>query len=161
MAKSQSLDPAAGPVRKPRRSGLLLCASVPLIVFHAGLLLERAMHRESIDALVTLRWVLSIAFLIALRGLGSRLKTIDPRTLGIALVLIVALVHAPVTAPDPGLPLAAAGLGLALSMAIFDRRRGTLAVGDRSCRTTRPAFATVRGDVALRGLKDRAPPFAR
>ncbi len=144
--------------RKSWTSALFLLAGVPLIVFHAGLLVERALHLETLDTLIAVRWVLSIALLVVVGLASSRLRTLDTRTLVITLALIVALVHAPVAVPEPTLPLAAAGLGLALSVALLDRRRDRLDPDDRSGQVSHPARMSAPTDVALEALKDRAPP---
>ena len=147
--------------RKSRKWNLLVLAGLPLLALHAGLLVERALHRETLDALVVLRWTLAVALLVLLKRVVPRADQFRSPTLGIAAILIFGLIHLPIAAPEPSLPLAATGLGLALSLAVVDRRCGSLAVSHQMfllARPGRPGWSLV---VSRDTLKDRAPPSLR
>lgn len=147
--------------RKSRGWGLLALAGLPLIVLHLGLLFERAMSQETLDVIVVLRWSLAVALLVVLRRLASRIDSIRSPALGIAAILVFAMIHLPVAAPEPGLPLAATGLGMALSLAVVDRRRRTLPLCPRLALMDRPTSSAWSAVVSRDALKDRAPPVAR
>jgi len=119
------------------------------------------MHRETLDATVVLRWVLSVALLLVLKRVAAGAYSFRSPTLGIAAVLIFTLIHAPVAAPEPGLPLAATGLGLALSLAVVDRQCGALSVRPSMISMAQPALSARSPLVSRDTLKDRAPPAAR
>jgi hypothetical protein len=147
--------------RRRARWNLLVLAGLPLVVLHLGLLLERALHRETLDSFVVVRWALAVALLILLKRAGFELRSLQLPNVGIAAVLIFTLIHAPVAAPEPALPLAVTGLGLALSLAVVDRKGGTPAVGlVVHGLAPRPSFALGQG-VSRETLKDRAPPASR
>jgi len=147
--------------RRSRKWSLLVLAGLPLLAMHAGLLVERALHRETLDAIVVLRWTLAVALLVLLKRVAPRLDELRSPTLGIAAILIFALIHLPVAAPEPGLPLAATGLGLALSLAVVDRRRGSLAGSPGMVLSAQPGSPGWSPFVSRATLKDRAPPASR
>ncbi len=161
MVKSETPSGVKRTQRRSRGSNLLLLAGIPLVLLHAGLLLERALHRETLDAVVVLRWGLAIALLAVLKRVAPRIHSLQSPTLGIAAILIFALIHAPVAAPEPSLPLAATGCGLALSLAVIDRLPGTLSVNPSTDLMAQPASAGMSPLVSRETLKDRAPPAAR
>ncbi|MBK5257936.1 MAG: hypothetical protein JJE39_18075 [Vicinamibacteria bacterium] len=131
------------------------------MALHAGLLVERATHRETLDAAVVFRWVLSIALLVIFRRLAAGAYSFRSPTLGIAAVLIFALIHTPVAAPEPSLPLAATGFGLALSLAVVDRRCDALAALRSMVLMAPPVSSAGSSLISRETLKDRAPPVAR
>lgn len=147
--------------RTSRKWSLLVLAGLPLLVLHAGLLIERALHHETLDALVVLRWSLAVALLIVLKGMARRADAFRSPTLGIAAILIFAMIHLPVAAPEPGLPLAATGLGLALSLVVVDRLCGSLSLGPQMALMAGPHSSAWSPVVSRDALKDRAPPVSR
>lgn len=147
--------------RKSRKWSLLLLAGLPLLALHIGLLIERALHWETIDSVVALRWTLAVALLVVLKRVTLRFDQFRSPTLAIAAILIFAIIHLPIAAPEPSLPLAATGLGLALSLAVVDRRCGSLAVSPRMAFLAQPGYPERSLVVSRDALKDRAPPSAR
>jgi len=147
--------------RKSRSWSLLVLAGLPLLALHVGLLVERAMHRETLDAIVVLRWTLAVALLVLLKRVVPRIDTFRSPTLGIAAILIFAMIHLPVAAPEPSLPLAATGLGLALSLVVVDRLCGSLALGPQIFLVAPPGLSDFGPGVSRNTLKDRAPPLSR
>jgi hypothetical protein len=147
--------------RRSRQWNLLVLAGLPLFVLHLGLLIERAMHQETLDAIVVLRWSLAVALLVVLRRVAPRADSLRSPTLGIAAILIFAMIHLPVAAPEPSLPLAATGLGLALSLAVVDRLCGSLALSPQMAFVAGPASSWWSPVVSRDTLKDRAPPVSR
>jgi hypothetical protein len=147
--------------RRSRGSSLLLLAGIPLVILHAGLLLERALHRETLDEVVIIRWGLAIALLAVLKRAAPRIHSLQSPTLGIAAILIFALIHAPVAAPEPSLPIAATGFGLALSLAVIEGLPGRLSVNPSTDLMVQPASAALSPLVSRETLKDRAPPVSR
>lgn len=158
---SGQADRTGSPRLSTLGSSLLLLAAAPLIVFHAGLLLERAMHRETLDTLVALRWTLSLAVLALLRSRALRLRALDGRTLAIVLLLVVTMIHAPVGVPEPAVPMAAAGLGLALALMVLDAQDGVRAPDLHVGFGGFPTFTKGNGAETRRAVKGRAPPTSR
>ena len=78
--------------RKTRQWSLLVLAGLPLFVLHVGLLIERALHQETLDAIVVLRWSLAVALLVVLKKVAPRLDSLRSPTLGIAAILIFAAI---------------------------------------------------------------------
>jgi hypothetical protein len=161
MAPSETSNRTTQTRRWTRGSNLLLLAGIPLVILHAGLLLERAMHRETLDAVVIARWGLAAALLVVLGRLASRIRTIQSPALGVAAILIFALIHAPVAAPEPGLPLAATALGLALSLLAFEELYGAVGTDDQTGSPAGPKRSSLCCAGSCETLKDRAPPVAR
>jgi hypothetical protein len=147
--------------RRSRQWSLLVLAGLPLFVLHLGLLIERALHRETLDAIVVLRWALAVALLVLLKRIAPRADSLRSPTLGIAAILIFAMIHLPVAAPEPSLPLAATGLGLVLSLAVVERLCGSLSISPRLAFAPRPASSAWSPLVSRDTLKDRAPPVSR
>ena len=144
-----------------RKWSLLVLAGLPLLALHAGLLVQRALHRETLDAIVVLRWTLAVALLVLLKRMIPRIDQLRSPTLGIAVILIFGLIHLPVAAPEPSLPLAATGLGLALSLAVVERLCGSLAVSPQMALLARPGGPAWSLIASRDTLKDRAPPSSR
>lgn len=138
-----------------------MLAGLPLFVLHLGLLIERALHQETLDAIVVLRWSLAVALLVVLKRLAPRIEPGRSPTLGIAAILIFGLIHLPVAAPEPSLPLAATGMGLALSLFVVDRLCGSLSLTPQMALLAGPASPAWSLVVARDTLKDRAPPALR
>ncbi len=161
MVQVKTLNRSHRTRRKSRQWSLLVLAGLPLLVLHLGLLLERAMHQETLDALVVLRWSLAVALLVVLKRVAPRAEAFRSPTLGIAAILIFAMIHLPVAAPEPSLPLAATGLGLALSLAVVDRRCGSLSLSPQMALMAGPASLAWSPVVSRDTLKDRAPPVSR
>jgi hypothetical protein len=144
-----------------RQWGLLVLAGLPLLILHLGLLIERALHQETLDPIVVLRWSLAVVLLVVLKRGARQLRSLRSPALGIAAILIFAMIHLPVAAPEPSLPLAATSFGLALSLAVVDGLGGSLALSLRMAALAGPA-APPRGPIVSRDtLKDRAPPVSR
>ncbi|MEO8362605.1 MAG: hypothetical protein ABI672_21450 [Vicinamibacteria bacterium] len=146
---------------KSRKWSLLLLAGLPLVALHLGLLIERALHWETIDSVVVLRWTLAVALLGLLKRVMPRFDQLRSPSLAIAAILIFGLIHLPIAAPEPSLPLAATGFGLALSLAVVERRCGSLAVSHQMAFLARPGYPERSLVVSRDALKDRAPPSAR
>lgn len=146
--------------RKTRQWSLLILAGLPLFALHLGMLIERALHQETLDAVVVLRWSLAVALLAVLKRAAPRVDSLRSPTLGIAAILIFGLIHLPVAAPEPSLPLAATGLGLALSLAVVDQSRGSLSPDRQLALRAEPA-SSAWSEAVSRALKDRAPPVSR
>ena len=161
MTQTAPLNRSSRSRRRARRWSLLVLAGLPLLVLHVGLLVERAMHLESLDPVIVLRWVLSVALLVVLKRGAAGTRRFKSPTLGIAAVLIFALIHMPVIAPEPALPLAAAGLGLAMCLAIVDRRRGNSSAHPAMIYLAQPFSSAWSPFVSREALKDRAPPIDR
>jgi len=129
-----------------------------LFALHAALLAERALAWESIEATIALRWVLSIGLLLLLRRLQRDGFSFGSPGLGLAAVLAFALIHTPAAAPEPGLPIAATGMGVALSLAaVRGPGRPTaspLAIVARAWELSASDQLTASSE----GIKDRAPP---
>ncbi len=147
--------------RKTRQWSLLVLAGLPLLALHLGMLIQRALHQETLDAVVVLRWSLAVALLAVLRRAAPRVHSLRSPTLGIAAILIFGLIHLPVAAPEPSLPLAATGLGLALSLAVVDRSCGSLSLDRQPALMAEPASSAWSQAVSRDALKDRAPPVSR
>ncbi len=147
--------------RKTRQWSLLVLAGLPLFVLHVGLLIERALHQETLDAIVVLRWSLAVALLAVLKRVAPRVDSLRSPTFGIAAILIFGLIHLPVAAPEPSLPLAATGMGLALSLAVVDRRCGSLSLNPQMALMAGPPSSAWGLVVSRDTLKDRAPPVSR
>jgi len=147
--------------RRSRQWSLLVLAGLPLFVLHLGLLIERALHQETLDAIVVFRWSLAVALLVVLKRVAPRLDSLRSPTLGIAAILIFGLIHLPVAAPEPSLPIAATGMGLALSLAVVDRLCGSLSFNPQMALMARPVSAAWGPVVSRDTLKDRAPPVSR
>jgi hypothetical protein len=161
MTNQAATKRTLGSRRRSRKWNLLVLAGLPLLALHAGLLAERALHRETLDALVVLRWTLAVALLVVLRRIAPRMDRLQSPTLAIAAILIFAMIHLPVAAPEPGLPLAATGLGLALSLAVFDRMCGFLCATPPMALPVQPGSPGWSPFVSRETLKDRAPPVSR
>lgn len=144
-----------------RQWGLLVLAGLPLLILHLGLLIERALQQETLDPIVVLRWSLAVALLMVLKRGARHLRSLRSPALGIAAILIFAMIHLPVAAPEPSLPLAATSLGLALSLAVVDRLGGSLALSLRMASLAGPAAPSWSLVVSRDTLKDRAPPVSR
>ena len=134
---------------------------MPLLVLHVGLLLERVLHQETLDAIAVLRWSLAVVLLAVLKRLAPRIDSLNSPTLGIAAILIFAMIHLPVAAPEPSLPLAATGLGLALSLFVVDRRCGSRSLNSQMAPWGGSAAFAWSPVVSRDTLKDRAPPVSR
>lgn len=147
--------------RKNRQRSLLVLVGLPLVVLHLGLLIERALQQETLDAIVVLRWSLAVALLAVLKRAAPRIDSLRSPAIGIAAVLIFGLIHLPVAAPEPSLPLAATGMGLALSLAVVDRMCGSLSLDRQLALMARPASSAWSPVVSRDALKDRAPPVSR
>jgi hypothetical protein len=147
--------------RKARQRSLLVLVGLPLVVLHLGMLLERALHHETLDAMVVLRWSLAVALLAVLKRAAPRVDSLRSPAMGIAAVLIFGLIHLPVAAPEPSLPLAATGMGLALSLFVVDRWSGSLSLDRQSALLAGPASSAWSPVVPRDALKDRAPPVSR
>ena len=119
------------------------------------------MHQETLDPIAVLRWSLAIVLLVLLKRVGPRIDTLRSPTLGIAAILIFAMIHLPVAAPEPSLPLAATTLGVALSLAVTGRLGGSRSLSPQLAFVPRPASSAWRGIVSCDSLKDRAPPVSR
>ena len=145
-------------VRKSGRSALAWLVGVPLVGFHMGLLAQRALGTEALDPVAVIRWLLSLALLAFLQRATFSFGSIRSPAVGIAAILVVALIHAPVAAPEQGLPIAATGLGLALSVGILCRTGGRLPSLLQSEPIARSAISVPCLSVARATLKDRAPP---
>lgn len=159
MTRTNATKATPRTMRLKRQWSLLVLAGLPLVLLHAVLLLERALHQETMDALALLRWSLALVLLFVLKQVAPRAQCKNSPTLGIAAILIFAMIHLPVAAPEPSLPLAATGLGLALSLAVFDRLCGPLTVAPLPSFVTQ-AMASAWGlSVSRDTLKDRAPPL--
>ena len=158
MAPTRSPSRVLRTRRGSRKWSLLLLAGLPLLALHAGLLVERAMHLETLDAIVVLRWSLAVALLVLLKRVAPRLDDLRSPGIGIAAILIFGLIHLPVAAPEPSLPIAATGFGLALSLVVVDRGRGTLALCLPSALRSLPEGSVRALFVSRDVLKDRAPP---
>lgn len=143
---------------KTRRLNLLVLAGLPLVLMHVGLLLERALRQEMMDGLVLSRWLLSIGLLFLLRRFETRELSFKSPTVAIAAILIFALIHAPVAAPEPALPLAATSLGLALALVVIERLGGVGASILPAIRLTCPPSGAGSLGLSHECLKDRAPP---
>ena len=161
MVQVKTLKRSQRTRRRSRKWSLLVLAGLPLVVLHVGLLIERALHQETLDALVVLRWSLAVALLVLLKRVAPRIDSLRSPTLGIAAILIFAMIHLPVAAPEPGLPLAATGLGLALSLAVVDRLCGSLSISPQMALMARPVSSAWSPVVSRDSLKDRAPPVSR
>ncbi len=144
-----------------RQWGLLILAGLPLLILHLGLLIERALHQETLDPVVVLRWSLAVALLVVLKRGARQFRSLRSPALGIAAILIFAMIHLPVAAPEPSLPLAATSLGLALSLAVVDRLGGSLGFSLRGTVLAGPAASAWGPIVSRDTLKDRAPPTSR
>lgn len=160
MAQVKSSRGTSRTRRKTRQWSLLILAGLPLFALHLGMLIERALHQETLDAVVVLRWSLAVALLAVLKRAAPRVDSLRSPTLGIAAILIFGLIHLPVAAPEPSLPLAATGLGLALSLAVVDQSRGSLSPDRQLALRAEPASSAWSPAVS-RALKDRAPPVSR
>lgn len=153
-----------GPIRKTSRRwqrsrvNLLVLAGVPLLLMHVALLVERALRQEMMDGLVLTRWVLSIGLLFLLRRFETRELSFKSPTAAIATVLIFALIHLPIAAPEPALPLAATGLGLALALVILDHQGAVQALVLPLIRLARSVSRAGSLGLSQERLKDRAPP---
>jgi len=161
MVQVKTLNRSQRTRRRSRKWSLLVLAGLPLLLLHAGLLIERALHHETLDALVVLRWSLAVALLVVLKRVALRADAFRSPTLGIAAILIFAMIHLPVAAPEPGLPLAATGLGLALSLAVIDRLCGSLCLSPEMALMAGPDSSAWSPVVSRDALKDRAPPVSR
>ncbi len=161
MAQSGALNRSARTRRRSRRWNLLVLAGLPLVVLHLAFLMARATHPEGTDAVVAIRWVLSIALLVLLRRGLPRLRSLQSPAVAVSAILIFALIHAPAAAPEPGLPLAATGMGLALSLAVVDRRCGSLVASLLMDPLAQPSSLASSLGVTRETLKDRAPPASR
>ena len=161
MVQPKTLSRPQKTRRKSRQWRLLVLAGLPLLVLHIGLLLERALHQETLDAIVVFRWTLAVALLVLLKRVAPRIDSLRSPTLGIAAILIFAMIHLPVAAPEPSLPLAATGLGLALSLAVVDRLCGSLALAPQTALMARSTSLAWSPVVSRDTLKDRAPPVPR
>lgn len=161
MARSKSSNQANRTRRGARRWILFLLACLPLVILHLGMLVERVIHQETIDPFIAFRWTLAAVLLVLAQRAGFGLSALRSPTLGIAAILIFSVIHAPTTAPDPGLPLAVTGLGLALSLAVVDRRCGVLSLGLHGYTLARPASSSVGPGTTRETLRDRAPPVSR
>lgn len=160
MTPANSTRRAGRTRARSRRRNLLVIAGLPLLALHVGLLVERATHRETLDATVVLRWILSIVLLVILqRGMG-RTPAFQARKLGMAALLIFVLIHAPVIAPEPSAPLAATSLGLALGLVVVGRRFSAVSTPRSMVLTARADSAAWIPFVSPEALKDRAPPCA-
>jgi len=144
-----------------RQWGLLILAGLPLLILHLGLLIERALQQETLDPIVVLRWSLAVALLVVLKRGARQLRSFRSPALGIAAILIFAMIHLPVAAPEPSLPLAATSLGLALSLAVVDRLGGSLGFSLRTAALAGPPALPWGPIVSRDTLKDRAPPTSR
>lgn len=147
--------------RKSRQWSLLVLAGLPLFVLHVVLLIQRALHQETLDAIAVLRWSLAVALLVVLKRVAPRVDSARSPTLGIAAILIFGLIHLPGAAPEPSLPLAATGVGLALSLFVVDRMCGALSLSPQMALLAGPASPAWSLLVARDTLKDRAPPVSR
>lgn len=161
MVQVKTLNRSQRTRRSSRKWSLLVLAGLPLFALHLGLLIERAMHQETLDALVVLRWSLAVALLVVLKRVAPRADAFRSPTLGIAVILIFAMIHLPVAAPEPSLPLAATGLGLALSLAVVERMCGSLSLNPQMALMARPVSSAWSPVVSRDTLKDRAPPVPR
>lgn len=142
------------------RRWLLLPLAGALLVFHVGLLAARLSEWQALDATVILRWALSAFVLIVLKQLGTPSFSNASPGLGLAAVLAFSLIHTPATAPEPAMPIAATGLGVALSLAAWSPRAGALTPLPALASFVRhfePAWNPV---VSREALKDRGPPAA-
>ncbi len=138
-----------------------MLGGLPLLALHVGMLVERVMHRETLDATVVLRWVLSVALLVVLKRVAAGTPWFGSPMLGVAAVLIFALIHAPVVAPEPNVPLAATGIGFALALAVVDRLSTALAARPNlifAAPSAAPAWSSLVSRETFRG---RAPPISR
>jgi hypothetical protein len=161
MVQVKTLNRSQRTRRRSRKWSLLVLAGLPLLFLHLGMLIERALHQETMDAIVVVRWSLAVALLVLFKRMAPQIGSFRSPTLGIAAILIFAVIHLPVAAPEPGLPLAATGFGLALSLAVMDRLCGSLGLGPQLAFAARPA-SPVWSPLVLRDrLKDRAPPVSR
>lgn len=151
---------ARGSSRAGGRWSLLAFAALPLAVLHVAMLLERATHRDTIDATVVARWSLALVLLLCLRRAKVQTASMRRPTAVVGAVLIFALIHAPVAAPDPALPLAATGIGLTLSLALLHpgRTRITAPIRAPGLVVAPPSDGDLGGVLEI--LKDRAPPAA-
>jgi len=147
--------------RKTRQWSLLVLAGLPLFVLHLGMLFERALQQETPDAIVLLRWSLAVALLAVLKRAAPRVDSLRSPAIGVAAILIFGLIHLPVAAPEPSLPLAATGMGLALSLAVVDRMGGSLPLDRQVALMAGPASSAWSPAVSRDALKDRAPPVSR
>ena len=161
MVQVKTLNRSQRTRRRSRKWSLLVLAGLPLFVLHVGLLIERALHHETLDALVVLRWSLAVALLVVLKRVALRADAFRSPTLGIAAILIFAMIHLPVAVPEPGLPLAATGLGLALSLAVVDRLCGSPFLSPQMALMAGPDSSAWSQVVSRDALKDRAPPVSR
>jgi len=161
MVQVKTLNRSQRTRRRSRKWSLLVLAGLPLFVLHVGLLIERALHHETLDALVVLRWSLAVALLVVLKRVALRADAFRSPTLGIAAILIFAMIHLPVAAPEPSLPLAATGLGLALSLAVVDRWCSSLSLSPQMALMAGPDSSAWSPVVSRDTLKDRAPPLSR
>jgi hypothetical protein len=158
MKKTEANNRSRGSRKRAQRWSLLVLLGLPLLVLHVGLLVERAMHRESLDATVIVRWVWSVVLLLVLKRATAGNQLFRSPSLGIATVLIFVLIHAPVIAPEPGLPLAAAGLGIALWLAV-EGGRGNPWVDPTLVHPAQPTSSAWSPFVSRKALKGRAPPI--
>jgi len=158
MTPAKSIQRVGGSRPWSRRWSLLVVAGLPLLALHVALLVERATHRENLDATAILRWVLSVVFLVIFQRLMGRTRAFQSRRLGMAGVLIFLLIHSPAIAPEPSAPLAATSMGLALGLVVVGRKFSAFSTPRLTAPAARADFTAWIPFVSPEALKDRAPP---